>query len=90
MNWEKIQFSASDMIRITVQVVLGAVFIIMMKSDIKMIADNLNQLKQDRKEDRELDRAWKTKMEADYGEMKVRISLLEQKVTDLQIQRDAK
>jgi ABC-type phosphate transport system auxiliary subunit len=89
MNWERLQFSATDVIRIVIQVVLGAVFIMMMKSDIKMISDGLIQLKQDRKEDRDLDRAWKTKVEAEYGEMKIRISLLEQKVTDLQIKRDS-
>lgn len=88
MDWNNISFSASDLIRICVQVVLGAVFIIMMKADIKMIADGQAQMKQDMKEARDSDRARMTKMEAEYGEMKVRVGILEQKVTDLQIQRD--
>jgi hypothetical protein len=85
MTWSNIKFTANEVIRICIQVVLGAVFIIMMKADIKMIADGQQEMKQETKEDRERDRAWKAKMEAEYSEMKVRLAILEQKVTNLEI-----
>ncbi|WP_346318171.1 hypothetical protein [Chitinophaga sp. YIM B06452] len=85
MTWSNIKFTANEVIRICIQVVLGAVFIIMMKADIKMIADGQAEMKQETKEDRERDRAWKAKMEAEYSEMKVRLAILEQKVTNLEI-----
>lgn len=50
-----------------------------------MIADGQAEMKQETKEDRERDRTWKAKMEAEYSEMKVRLAILEQKVTNLEI-----
>lgn len=85
MTWSNIKFTANEVIRICIQVVLGAVFIIMMKSDIKMIADGQREMKQESKEERERDRTWKAKMEAEYSEMKVRLAILEQKVTNMEI-----
>lgn len=87
MTWSNIKFTANEVIRICIQVVFGAVFIIMMKADIKMIADGQAEMKLETKEDRERDRAWKAKMEAEYSEMKVRLAILEQKVTNLEISR---
>ncbi|MGE7777389.1 hypothetical protein ACQKLP_21905 [Chitinophaga sp. NPDC101104] len=85
MTWNNIKFTANEVIRICIQVVLGAVFIMMMKSDIKMIADGLAEMKQEGKEERERDRTWKAKMEAEYSEIKVRLAILEQKVTNMEI-----
>jgi hypothetical protein len=85
MTWSNVKFTANEVIRICIQVVLGAVFIIMMKADIKMIADGQAEIKQEAKEDRERDRTWKAKMEAEYGEMKVRVAILEQKVTNMEV-----
>lgn len=87
-KWDSLQFSAADVIKIVINVVLGAVFIMMMKSDIRSVAESIANIQTENKEDREKNRAWQVKMEAEYGEMKVRIALLEQKVTDLEVTRD--
>lgn len=87
MTWSAIKFTANEVIRICIQVVFGATFIIMMKADIKMIADGQADMKQETKEDRERDRTWKAKMEAEYSEMKVRMAILEQKVTNMEISK---
>ncbi|PUZ21816.1 hypothetical protein DCC81_24830 [Chitinophaga parva] len=88
VKWDSLQFSAADVIKIVVNVVLGAVFIMMMKSDVRSVAESIANLQMENKEDREKNRAWQVKMEAEYGEMKVRVALLEQKVTDLEVTRD--
>jgi len=89
MNWSNISFTGNDMAKLCVQIVLGTVFIVMMKADIRAIADGLADIKQESKEDRERQRTWQSKVEAEYGEIKVRLAILEQKVTNLEIQRDA-
>lgn len=88
MRWESVQFSAADVIRICVQVVLGSVFIMMMKSDIRSVTEGLSDIKQESKEERERSRAWQVKMEAECAELKVRIGILEQKFTDFEVSRD--
>lgn len=90
MNWNNIQFGANEVIKLCINVVLGAVFVVMMKADIRQLFEGLSDIKQESKEDRAQARAWQTKTEAEYGEMKVRIAILEQKVTNLEIQRDVK
>ncbi|MFB6456474.1 hypothetical protein ACE38W_14470 [Chitinophaga sp. Hz27] len=89
MNWTKVSFTGNEVAKICVQIILGTVFIVMMKTDIRAIADGLSEMKQESKEDRERQRTWQAKVETEYGEIKVRLAILEQRVNNLEISKDA-
>lgn len=90
MNWDNLKFSARDMILILGQVVTATSFVLIMKGDIRTLvnAQQRMEAKQDKSEEEQ--KAFRAMTETQWTEMKVRVSILEQKVTDLQLQRDAK
>lgn len=85
-----ISFTGNEVAKIIVQIILGTAFIVMMKSDIRAIADGLADIKQENKEERNRQRVWQADIEAKYSELKVRIGILESKVNNLEILKDAK
>jgi hypothetical protein len=89
MTWENLKFNARDVILIIAQVVTATSFVLIMKGDIHTLVSGQQRMeaKQDKAEDDQ--KALRTKTEVELTEIKVRLGILEQKVTDLQIQRDA-
>jgi hypothetical protein len=90
MTWEKLNFTGRDMLLIVGQVITATSFILIMKGDIRTLVMNQQRMeaKQDKAEkDQETHRV---KTDVDINELKVRVSILEQKITDLQIERDAR
>jgi hypothetical protein len=85
MKWSSVSFTGNEVVKICVQIVLGTVFIVMMKADIRAISEGLTEIKQESKEDRDRQRAWQAKMETEYSEIKVRLAILEQRVNNLEI-----
>lgn len=90
MNWDSLKFSTRDVLMIIGQVITATSFILIMKGDIRTLvnAQQRMEAKQDKSEEEQ--KSFRAMTEAQWTEMKVRVSILEQKVTDLQIQRDAK
>jgi hypothetical protein len=89
MTWENLKFTGRDMILIIGQVITATSFILIMKGDIRTLVEGQQRMegKQDKSDQRQ--EALRAKTEVEINELKVRVSLLEQKVADLQIQRDA-
>lgn len=94
MNWDNIKFSVRDVIIIIVfvisQVVTATSFILIMKGDIRTLVSGQQRMegKQDKQDDEQ--KAFRAKSEAEWTEMKVRVSILEQKITNIQIEQDAR
>lgn len=90
MTWEKLNFTGRDMILIIGQVITATSFVLIMKGDIRTLVSNQQRMegKQDKAEQGQ--ETLRAKTEVEITELKVRIGILEQKVTDLQIQNDAK
>jgi hypothetical protein len=89
MTWEKLNFTGRDMILIIGQVITATSFVLIMKGDIRTLVSNQQRMeaKQDKAEQGQ--ETLRAKTEVEITEMKVRIGILEQKVVDLQIERDA-
>jgi hypothetical protein len=90
MTWEKLNFTGRDMILIICQVITATSFVLIMKGDIRTLVNGQQRMegKQDKAE--QAQEALRAKTEVEITELKVRIGILEQKVVDLQIQRDSK
>lgn len=90
MNWDSLKFSTRDVLMIMGQVVTATAFVLIMKGDIRTLVNGQQRMeaKQDKQDEEQ--KSFRAKTEVELTEMKVRLSILEQKVTDLQIQRDAK
>jgi cell division protein FtsL len=89
MTLDNLKFTARDLILIIGQVITATSFVLIMKGDIRTLIANQQRMetKQDTAEkDQE---SFRTKTDVELTEMKVRLGILEQKVTDLQIARDA-
>ena len=89
MNWDNMKFTGRDVLMIVVYVITGTSFVLVMKGDIRSLNDGVHRIETNQKEQQQDERAFRAKTEAEWTEMKVRVSILEQKVTDLQIQQDA-
>ncbi|SEV89045.1 hypothetical protein SAMN05428988_0170 [Chitinophaga sp. YR573] len=90
MNWDNIRFTGRDMIMILANVVTATSFVLIMKTDIRTLVSGQQRMEAIQKEQQDEDKAFRAKSEAEWTEMKVRVSILEQKVTNLQIEFDAK
>jgi len=90
MTWENLKFNGRDMVLIIGQVITGTAFVVIMRGDIKTLISSQQRMeaKQD-KSDRDQE-SFRAKTEVELTEMKVRLGILEQKVNDLQINRDAR
>lgn len=85
MIWDNIRFSARDVIRIVANVVTATAFILIMKSDIKSLVAGQIRIEQKQDKAEENSANYQAKTTVELTELKVRISILEQKVNNLEI-----
>lgn len=94
MTWERLKFTARDVLMIVVYVITGTSFvlvnILVNKGDMRVLNDGVHRIESNQEKQQDEEKAFRAKSEAEWTEMKVRVSILEQKVTDLQIERDAR
>jgi hypothetical protein len=89
MNWDNVKFTARDVAMIVVYVITGTSFVLVVRGDVHVIGEGMHRIESNQEKHLDDEKAFRAKSEAEWTEMKVRVSILEQKVTDLQIQRDA-
>jgi len=89
MNWDNIRFTARDMLMIIVNVVTATSFILIMKGDIRTLVNGQQRMeaKQDKSEDDNT--SFRAKCQVELTELKVRISIVEQKVNNIEIEQNA-
>lgn len=90
MNWDNIRFTGRDMVMILANVITATSFILIMKGDIRTLVTGQQRMEAMQAKSDDEDKAFRAKTEVEWTEMKVRVSILEQKVTNLQIEFDAK
>jgi hypothetical protein len=88
--WENLKFTARDVLMIIVYVITGTAFVLLIKGDVGVLNEGVHRIESNQEKHQDEEKAFRAKTEAEWTEMKVRVSILEQKVTDLQIERDAK
>lgn len=89
MTWENLKFSARDVMLIIGQVITGTAFVVIMKGDIRTLITNQQRMESKQDKGEKDQETFRSKTDVEINELKVRVSLLEQKVSDLQIERDA-
>lgn len=90
MNWDNIRFTSRDMVMILANVITATSFVLIMKGDIHTLVNGQQRMEAMQSKQDDEQKAFRAKTEAEWTEMKVRVSILEQKVTNIQIEHDAK
>jgi len=90
MNWDNIRFTSRDVVMILANVITATSFILIMKGDIHTLVTGQQRMEAMQTKSDDEQKAFRAKTEAEWTEMKVRVSILEQKVTNIQIEQDAK
>lgn len=90
MNWDNIRFTGRDMILVLGQVITATSFVLIMKGDIRTLVTGQQRMEAMQTKQDDEQKAFRAKTEVEWTEMKVRVSILEQKVTNLQIEFDSK
>lgn len=85
MNWETIRFTARDVIMILANVVTATAFILIMRGDIGTLVAGQARIEQKQDKTEEDNSAYRAKTAVELTELKVRISIVEQKVNNLEI-----
>ena len=87
MNWENVKFSARDLIVIITNIIIGASWILAVKSDIRILFDGNKRIETQLDKMENTTTARMSKMEVDLGELRLRVALLEQKLNEYEVHK---